>query len=148
MTQFFDGKLCAWGLVRNRGGEVNRKFIADINATASAGRVELDEQFIFDDGEKQSRLWQFVKRDNHWIGSAGDVVGEAIGKTAGDTLHLTYQLSVNVDGDTVVVAMDDWLHLIDKHTLLGSTNMSKWGLDVGRIDIMIQQRQTNNCLPV
>jgi hypothetical protein len=145
MNTFFQGKLCAWGVVKGRNGEVSRKFVADINATSSQLAVELDEKFIFDDGEKQNRLWKFVKRDQQWIGTAGDVVGEAVGEVAGDTLHLEYDLEVPMDDDQIIIAMDDWLHLVDERTLIGTTNMTKWGIDVGRIDITIQQSDINSC---
>ena len=146
MTSFFNGDLCAWGVVRNRSNDVNRKFVASIKATASADSVELDEVFLFDDGERQTRVWQFTKRGNLWVGEAGDVVGEATGEVSGDTLHLTYQLTVKVDDSDYVIAMDDWLHLVDNNTLLGSTDMSKWGLDVGRIDIVIQKQNNQSCI--
>ena len=60
MNEFFSGKLCAWGVVRDRSGEVSRKFVADIAATAEKDAVVLDEEFVFDDGEKQKRIWKFV----------------------------------------------------------------------------------------
>jgi len=146
MNTFFNGKLCAWGVVKSRNGEVSRKFVADINATASQDSVQLDEKFTFDNGEKQNRVWKFVKRNQQWIGSAGDVVGEALGEISGDSLHLVYDLTIQSDGDQVVIAMDDWLHLVDKRTLLGTTNMTKWGFNVGRIDITIQQRDVDSCI--
>jgi hypothetical protein len=146
MNEFFNGKLCAWGIVRNRNNEVSRKFIADIDAIASETTVELDESFVFDDGEVQKRLWQFKKQQQQWVGLAGDVIEEAVGEVSGDTLHLTYDLAIQVDGDEVIVSMDDWLHLVDKRTLLGSTDISKWGFDVGRIDITIQQSDERNCI--
>ncbi|MFT5521874.1 MAG: hypothetical protein ACI9IA_002480 [Enterobacterales bacterium] len=145
MNEFFNGNLCVWGIVRNRNNEVSRKFTADIKATTSETSVELDENFVFDDGELQKRLWKFEKRQQQWIGTAGDVIGEAIGEVSGDTLHLVYELAVKVDGDEIIVSMDDWLHLVDKRTLLGSTDISKWGFGVGRIDITIQKIDDNNC---
>ena len=145
MTTFFNGKLCAWGVVRQRNGEVSRKFVADINASSSAETVLLDENFLFNDGEKQTRVWKFERREHKWFGTAGDVVGEAIGEIVGDTLHLNYQLNIQTDNDTIIVSMDDWLHLVDSKMLMGSTEMSKWGLNVGRIDIAIQKSDLDNC---
>lgn len=143
MQKFFSGKLCAWGVVRERNSQVNRKFIADIIATLDGEKVVLDERFLFDDGERQTRVWNFSPIEEQWRGTAGDVVGEAVGEVAGDTLHLTYQLRVKVDDEEYIIDMDDWLHQIDDSVLMGSTEMSKWGIDVGSIDIVIQ-KQTDN----
>lgn len=143
MDEFFQGDLCAKGLVRNRDKSVNRKFIASIQATTDLNQVILDENFIFDDGEKQSRYWVFNRSGSQWLGSAGDVVGQAVGEVAGDTLHLRYQLKINVDQENIVFDIDDWLHLVDPNTLMGSATISKWGINVGQIDIVIEkQNQT------
>jgi hypothetical protein len=139
MTKFFDGKLCAKGLVRNRDSTVNRKFVADINAKSSTNEVILDEMFVFDDGEQQQRLWVFSKQGNDWSGTAGDVVGHAVGKVVGDTLNLIYQLKISLDNDEIIVDMDDWLHLVDENTLMGTTQITKWGFNVGQIDIVIEK---------
>lgn len=136
---FFNGKLCAKGLVRARNGQVNRKFTAEIMAYSSATQVRLEEVFLFGDGEQQKRDWEFNEIDKGWQGTANDVIGIAQGEIFGDSLHLTYQLKINVENDEYIVAMDDWLHLIDDSTLMGSTEMTKWGVNVGRIDIVIQK---------
>ena len=146
MNSFFDGKLCAWGVVRERNGAALRKFVADVDATATNNKVVLNEKFRFDDGENQTRIWEFVKSGDVWKGTAGDVIGEALGEIAGDTLHLTYALNIQQkDGSEIIISMDDWLHLVDNDTLMGSTDMSKWGINVGRIDI-VMQRQSNSAI--
>ena len=45
---FFDGKLQAHGIVKNRGGKVIRYFSADIDAWWENGVGTLDERFIFE----------------------------------------------------------------------------------------------------
>ncbi len=142
MDNFFDGYLCAWGIVKDRSGIVKRKFVADIIASKQDKKIILDENFLFNDGEKQQRIWSFIKQGEQWIGTAGDVVGEAVGKVVGDSIHLTYQLAINNDGKTIKVSMDDWLHLVDKNTMIGSTNMSKWGFNLGQIQITIKKQQS------
>ena len=139
---FFDGRLCAWGLLRDRSGEVTRKFIAEIDAYQKDGKVVLDEIFQFSDGERQKRVWRFTKDSEGWLGRAGDVVGSARGKVWGDSLHLEYTLAITTEDSVWEVSMDDWLHLIDKNTLLGTTEMSKLGIGLGRIDITIRKQSS------
>lgn len=142
--EFFVGNMCAWGTLKDRDNQVTRKFIADIKAYRQDSKIVLDEKFSFDDGEKQTRIWQFEVNDDTISGTAGDVVGVANGITHGDSLNLTYRLAVQSDGDTIEVDMDDWLHLIDGNTLMGTTTMSKWGISVGEISILM--RKHNNDL--
>ena len=141
--EFFSGPLCAWGTVKKDNGELLRKFIAKINAYEENGFTVLDEVFMFNDGEKQLRLWKFSQQNDQLNGTAGDVVGNATGKSYGDSLHLEYVLAINSDGSEWHINMDDWLHLIDQNTLMGTTQMSKFGFDLGRIDIVIRKQQTS-----
>ena len=46
---FFDGKLTAHGVVKDRGGRVIRYFNADIKAYWEDGIGTLEEDFVFDD---------------------------------------------------------------------------------------------------
>ncbi|WP_196139934.1 DUF3833 family protein [Aliikangiella sp. G2MR2-5] len=143
---FFSGPLCAKGVVKEGNETLIRKFKAAINGYTKDDLVYLDEIFVFDDGEIQTRLWQFSKQEQGYAGSAGDVVGRAHGNTFGDSFNLKYRLAINIDGESWVISMDDWLHLIDENTLMGTTKMSKWGLDVGRIDIYIERvKTTESC---
>ena len=125
--------------MKSRNGQINRKFAADIVAFSTEDKVRLEEVFLFDDGERQNRDWVFDKTPKGWIGTAGDVVGIANGEVFGDSLHLNYQLKINIDNTEYIVAMDDWLTLVDSSTLMGSTEISKWGVNLGRIDIVIQK---------
>ena len=56
--EFFDGKLHAHGIVKDRSGAVIRYFSADIDAWWRDGIGTLDERFTFDDGEQQVRVWK------------------------------------------------------------------------------------------
>lgn len=145
LTEFFSGKFCAWGLVKSSGGELTRKFVAKIDARSKENSFELDEQFIFDDGEKQNRLWQFIYKDNQWVGTAGDVEGKAVGNVSGDTFHLVYDLNVKIDENHWTINMDDWLYLVDENTMMGTTTMKKWGFVVGEINITMQKNAQSHC---
>ncbi|MGB0495676.1 MAG: DUF3833 family protein [Kangiellaceae bacterium] len=139
-SNYFKGKLCAWGTVKDRSMQVTRKFVANIDASQNDSKIVLNEQFNFSDGEQQTRVWEFIENNNQIIGTAGDVVGKAQGEIYGDSLHLTYILDIPQEDGSIQVNMDDWLHLIDANTLMGSTKMTKWGFYVGQIDIVIQKR--------
>lgn len=137
---FFNGQLCAWGTVHDFSGSVTRRFVADITGTATENRFELDEIFLFDDGEKQTRLWQFTKTTDGWEGRAGDVIGVARGDFIGNMMTLVYDLQIITDDSEIVIAMDDELHLIDQNNLMGKTIMTKFGITVGEINLIMQKQ--------
>ncbi|MBP8188560.1 MAG: DUF3833 family protein, partial [Aeromonas sp.] len=95
LARFFNGKLVANGLVTDRSGEVTSRFRVEMQGRWREGKGELFEQFYFDDGRQQTRTWFLSKgADGHWRGTASDVVGEAVGKTAGFALNWRYQLDL------------------------------------------------------
>ncbi|MEZ5504332.1 MAG: DUF3833 family protein [Halioglobus sp.] len=102
MEQFFNGNLTAHGVVKDRGGRVIRYFNADIAASWVDGTGTLVEDFVFDDGEKQRRVWT-IKPDGpgRYTGTAGDVVGDAQIQQAGNSLFLDYVLRLPYQGSEV-----------------------------------------------
>ena len=54
---FFDGTLTAHGIVKDFSGTAIRHFQADITGCWRDGVGTLDEDFTFDDGEEQTRIW-------------------------------------------------------------------------------------------
>ncbi|EED36650.1 conserved hypothetical protein [Luminiphilus syltensis NOR5-1B] len=136
--QFFDGKLTAHGVVKNFSGEVIRRFNADIAACWDDGVGTLDEDFIFDDGEKQKRIWTLRPAgDGTYNATAGDVVGEGKASWAGNAMFLKYVLRVPLDDDTIDLTIDDRMYLVNENILINESIMTKFGFKVGEIVLTI-----------
>ncbi|MCM0613870.1 DUF3833 domain-containing protein [Marinobacter sediminum] len=139
--QFFTGELSARGVVKDFSGEVIRTFDADITASwAEDGTGTLDEVFRFDDGEVQTRVWTLTPSEHGYRATAGDVVEPGTMQWQGNAIHMNYVLQVAYGDGTLDVRMDDWMYLITPDTLINQTTMSKWGIDVGEIVLVIQKR--------
>jgi len=137
---FFNGKLSANGIVKDRSGQVIRYFSAKINAYWVDGIGTLDESFVFDDGEQQTRIWKLKPNaDGSYVATAGDVIGEGKMKVAGNSLFLDYVLRIPYDGDTVDLRIDDRMYLVSEKVLLNESVMSKWGFEVGQITLVIEK---------
>lgn len=139
VEQFFDGQLSAHGVVKNRGGEVIRFFNASILATTQDnGTILLDENFVFNDGEKQQRQWYLKPTDsNQYLASANDVVGEHIMQVAGNALFMKYVLTINVKGSTLNVNVDDKMFLVNSNTIINESVLYKFGFKVGSVQLVI-----------
>ena len=146
LETFFNGKTTAHGTVEDWRGRVTRRFHAEIVGTfdTKAGTGILDETFWWNDGEVQKRVWNVRKTGKNadgfdtYAGTAGDVVGEATGVAAGNTLNWRYTLAVPVNGKPLHLQLDDWMYLLPDGTLMNLTTMHKFGLKVGRISLFIQ----------
>lgn len=136
--EFFDGFLTAHGIVKDRSGKVVRYFNAEIRAYWEGAVGTLEEDFVFDDGERQRRVWTLMSQGRgQYIGTANDVVGEAIGKVAGNSMFLQYTLEVPYRDSKINLSIDDRMYLTDEKTLINESKMSKLGLQVGEIVLVI-----------
>ncbi len=142
---FFDGHLEAQGIVRNYRGEVIRTFDAKLQGTWSAdGTGRLHEQFVYNDGEVQTRTWQFKPVDGGYRATAGDVVKPGIWRWRGNAAHMQYVLRIPYDGDTLDLSMDDWMYAVTPNTVINQTQMSKWGFNVGEVVLVIRRLPAGN----
>jgi len=141
MQQYFNGTIDAWGMFQDRSGTVIKRFTVVMHCSWKDGVGTLDEDFTYSDGTKQKRIWTLRKNaSGQFIGTADDVVGEAIGNTAGNALNWKYVLALPVDGKIYHVNFDDWMFLIDDKVMLNRAVMSKFGFRLGEVTLSFSKR--------
>jgi hypothetical protein len=139
--QFFDGDLIAHGVIKNRGGRVIRRFTAEIRAYWQDGVGTLEEDFVFDDGELDRRVWTLrPKGPGRYVGTAGDVVGEGEIEVAGNSMFLAYVLRIPYGDGSLDVRIDDRMYLVSDNVLINESRMFKFGFRVGEILLVIERR--------
>ena len=139
---FFNGPMTAHGVLKNRSGRVTSYFNADIVGSWKDGVGTLEEDFVFSDGEKSRRVWTFKKNvDGTYTGTAGDVVGEAHGEIAGNTMFLKYVLRIPYGGKTIDVTIDDRMYQTATGILINESKMYKFGFRVGEILLVMVKPQ-------
>ena len=139
--EFFDGQLTAHGVIKDRGGKVIRTFNADIKAYWKDGVGTLEEDFVFDDGELDRRVWTLTPDGpGRYLGTAGDVVGEGIVTVAGNSMFLDYVLRIPWGDGTLDLRIDDRMYLVNPNVLINESAMKKFGLQVGQILLVIEKR--------
>jgi hypothetical protein len=136
LKTYFNGNITAHGVFTDRAGKVARRFTVDMNCSWVGDDGVLDENFTYSDGTKERRVWR-IKRaaDGNYTGTAGDVVGVAIGKAAGNALQWSYTLRLPVDGSVYEVQFDDWMYLMSERVMLNKAVMSKFGVRLGEVTL-------------
>ena len=128
VEEFFNGALTAHGVVKDRSGKVIRTFNATINAYWVDGVGTLDEDFVFDDGEKQKRIWTLTPQpDGSYLGTAGDVTGEGVLRQSGNSVFLDYVLQVPYRGSVIDLRVDDRMYLLTEDVLINESKLKKFG---------------------
>jgi len=134
LRTYFNGKLTAHGLFKDRSGEVIKRFVVDMTGAWQGEEGVLDERFTYSDGSQERRVWRLKHLGNgRYSGQADDVVGTASGQVSGHAFRWQYTLSLPVDDQVYEVQFDDWMYLIDDKTMLNHAKMSKWGIELGEV---------------
>ncbi|MGY5728153.1 DUF3833 domain-containing protein [Vibrio chemaguriensis] len=138
---YFEGDTKAWGMVQDYTEQQTRRFEVDIVGTVEGNTLTLVEDFVFDDGEVEQRIWVITKlEDGRYEGKAEDIIGVATGIEQGNALQWQYEFELQMDDSTVAVAFDDWLYRQDEKHVFNLTKIKKFGIEVGTITLFFQKQ--------
>ncbi len=141
LAQYFNGTVDAHGIFQDRGGQIIKRFTVVMDCRWDGASGVLDEAFSYSDGSTERRVWRLTKHaDGRYSGTAGDVVGKAEGRVAGNAFRWQYTLALPVDGRVIDVNLDDWMYLIDERVMLNRATMSKFGVRLGEITLSFTRR--------
>jgi hypothetical protein len=136
LRTYFNGPVTAHGLFTDRSGKVVKRFKVLLVGKWDGDKGVLEEDFTYSDGSTQRRVWRLTDLGGgRWRGQADDVLGEAQGESAGNALNWHYTLKLPVDGRVYEVQFNDWMYLMDEHTMLNKAVMSKFGITLGEVTL-------------
>lgn len=145
LEEFFDGPLVARGQFQDRFGTVRRQFEVRIEGRWDGRLLTLVEDFTYEDGATESRIWTLRKTgETTWIGTAPGVVGEARGEVQGDRFNWRYTIDLPIPSASgpprkMRVAFDDWIWLQSDSRAFNRAYMSKWGVTLGDVSISFEK---------
>lgn len=143
LEEYFVGQTIAWGIFEDRFGNLKRSFQVDIKGKIVNGQLILEEDFVYNDGETDRRVWRIIRQpDGTYQGIADDIVGTAIGLQKGNALNWQYTMDLPVGDGLWRVKFNDWMFLQQGGVLINKAKVSKWGIELGMVTLFfIQGRQ-------
>ncbi len=146
LEEFFDGELVAYGQFQDVLGTVRRSFVVTIDGDWNGDRLRLVEDFVYEDGSTEQRIWTLTKTGpDSWTGTAPGVIGAATGIEQDNRFNWKYEIDLPVpaaDGtnETLRVTFDDWMWLLSEDRLLNLAYVKRYGLDIGVVTISFEKR--------
>ncbi len=138
--EYFIGRTKAWGLFQDRFGDVRRQFNVEIDGTWDGEVLTLVEDFVYDDGETERRIWRIRKTgDNTYEGEADGVVGIAKGVQYGSAMNWKYDFDLKVGDNVWRVQFDDWMFLQSDGVMLNRASVTKLGFNLGTATIAFRK---------
>ena len=136
LENFFSGEISAWGLFEDPFGIIRKRFTCKITGKwdDKLKTLKITEDFLYDDGVKENRNWELLKKSsNCYVGTTDNVIGEAVGYTAGNTFHWKYTFELKLFGNKTRVKFDDWMYLQDDNIIINKAKMKKFGFKLGTV---------------
>nr|WP_306671636.1 DUF3833 domain-containing protein [Endozoicomonas sp. ONNA2] len=147
IEHYFAGETVAWGMFQDRFGNVQQRFKVLMTAEVNDDVLTLNEHFIYSDGNESNRIWQVnIMGDGQYLGTAGDIVGQAIGRSAGNAFNFKYRMRLPIRGREWVMTFDDWMFLQDDGVLLNVATMSKWGVKLGTLTVAFAKPESETVI--
>ena len=132
--RFFEGPTRSWGVIESRSGRPKSRFKTEMMGRREGDYLVITQDFTFDDGHKQQRVWRIRRIDDHrYEATANDVVGVSHGLAYGNTFHWEYTLALRPGNPLANVRFKLWMYLqADGETMINRVTISKLGLIVAQ----------------
>jgi hypothetical protein len=137
LEEWFLGRTYATGSFAAIDG-TRRSFTVDLTGEWDGSTLSLREDFIYDDGERDTKTWRFtVTGPRTYSGTREDVIGETTVYLSGDEADFTYRvdLAPGADSGPNVVRFFDKLRLRPDGTIRNTALVTKYGLPVARVAV-------------
>ena len=136
LENFFSGPMRAEGSFVNVWSRSRRGIVIDIEPTWDGTVLSLDERFVYSDGEKDHKVWRLEKTGpGSYIGTREDMIGPGRVWTEGRAVRLNYVLVLMGVG----FDFNETMTLRDDGSALGRATIQKWGIPVGRVELVIRR---------
>lgn len=137
LEQYFAGQTYAYGLFEDGSDNARRKFYVVIDGTWNGTDLVLNERFLYEDGERQTRVWTFRRQGAGYVATANDVVGEVAVTQIGDAAQFSYLVDLKIGPDqSLRVRFNDRLYLFAGDLMMNRARVSKFGVEVGEVTVV------------
>lgn len=140
LEDYFVGQTRAAGIFQDRFGKVRRQFQLEAEGTFDGETLTLVEDFTYDDGQTEQRIWRLRPTGEHgYLARTADVVGAAHGAAHGNAFHLDYRIALDLGARRMTVRFDDWMFLQPDGTLINRASVTKFGILLGQVTCSFRQ---------
>jgi len=139
LEEFFKGRTVGKGVFESKIAGVNRPFTVYLNGRwdPKTFTLSLREDFVYEDGEKDTKTWFFQKvADGRYIGQRSDVIAPANVTTASDgSIRFSYIAQLETENGPLLLRFDDILEQVDRRTVRNTAKVMKAGFTIGTVEL-------------
>lgn len=144
LTSFLEGRTTAWGVFEDRFGRLRRRFTVEMSGRWQEREFILDERFVYDSGDSETRTWRVVPMANGtFTATCADCVGEANGACSTDSIRMSYRFRLKLNARSIIVDFDDRIYRMGSEMAVNRATMRKWGLKLGELSLFFQRARVD-----
>ena len=134
IRKVLDGPIVCEGVIFGPLGRVTSRFTARFDATWDGNTGTMMEEFHYDSGNLQNRVWILTLLDGGIItAKAADLIGEGRGQQAGNAVFLAYKIKLSEDAGGYALDVRDWMYLMPNGTVMNRSQFRKFGFKVAEL---------------
>ena len=138
--RYFEGRTRGHGLFEDRFGRVRAKFNVEMVGTWKGTAFVLDEHFVYDSGDQETRCWIVHHGEGRTFRATCEgAASDAIGRNLPGMVEMRYRFQLPVRGRRITFDFLDRLFDLGEGRALNRVRVSKWGLRVGELTLMFQK---------
>ena len=140
LTTFLAGRTKAWGIFEDRFARLRRRFSVEMNGQWREQVFHLDETFVYDTGETETRTWRVMPTgQGRFTATCADCIGEATGACDADSIRMSYKFRLRMNKRSFVVDFDDRIYRMGNGIAVNRATMRKWGVKLGELSLFFQR---------
>lgn len=137
----FKGRSYAKGVFTNRVTGATRGLTVVLDGRVRGDTLTLREAFSYSDGEKDVKTWVFRKAGpGSYVGTREDVVGEAVIRSEGNGVRLSYDVDLPTGSGPVRVHFEDVIERDARGVIVNRAIVSKLGIPIGDVDLVFARK--------
>lgn len=141
LRRHLSGPMLCEGVIYGPSGRVTSRFVAGMEASWQGNRGTVTEEFRYDSGARQNRKWWLTLGSDGTIrAEAADLVGEGSGRQVGSGVVLNYRIRLPEDAGGHVLAVTDWMYLVENGTIVNRSQFRKYGIKVAELVATIRPK--------
>ena len=140
LEEAFGGNLTGRGAFVSKLAGIERPFTVKTRGTWDGKTLVFEEDFFYDDGERDNKTWRFTKvAPDRYEGTREDLVGKAIIRTYPDRITLKYLIDLPRGDGTMRLRFSDIITRNPDGTLRNVARVSKFGFRIGTVDLTFRR---------
>ena len=142
IKNFFNGELEVFAVVQDAGGKIESSYTSKVVGKWEEGRGNVQFNYLFNNGKKDSRTWLFTINDSSGFSIIGhDFIESGNGRNQGNAAVINYSLNLNRGlGDKKQrVDFEDYLYLVDEKSAIIISSMKQDKKNVAKAIISLKK---------